>query len=144
MEISSISRPPLAAAIWPDLRRGAQHIQKSNRAHRNQKTEMEAATMKMRTGIDLELRSLLRAEMETLKEYVGLFDSMTAGEKDGLREWMAHGNSVNSNPYSLYGENGSLMDYIAARRTAEDMAANPQDYYRGAAEVPEPEGGIPF
>ena len=84
--------------------------------------------MKMKTGIDLELRTLLCKELETLQGYVEMFDGMTQEEKAELREWMAHGNSVNSNPFMLYGENGCPMDYINANRTAEDMATNPEDY----------------
>ena len=84
--------------------------------------------MKMETGIDYELRSLLMTEMRTLQTYVEMFNDMTAKEKDDLREWMAHGNSINSNPFSLYGENGCLMDFIDAYRTAEDMSANPERY----------------
>jgi len=79
--------------------------------------------MKMKTGIDLELRTLLMTEWQTLHEYVEMFDDMTQEEKDELREWMAHGKNVNSNPYMFYGENGCLMDFINASRTAENMAA---------------------
>jgi len=87
------------------------------------------ATMKIKTLVDLELSKMLRKEMEILREYEAMFDDMTAGEKDELREWLVNGNSVNSNPYLLYGENGCLMDFINASRTAEDMAANPEQYH---------------
>ena len=84
--------------------------------------------MKMKTGLDLELRNLLRKELNTLKEYVETFDDMTVYEKDELREWMAHGNSVNNNPYLLYVDNGCLMDFVNASRIAEDMSHNPEEY----------------
>ena len=84
--------------------------------------------MTIKTGIDLELRNHLRDELKTLKEYEEMFDVMTAEEKNELREWMAHGRSVNSNPHLLYGENGCLMDFIAAERTARDMYENPELY----------------
>jgi hypothetical protein len=84
--------------------------------------------MKIKNALDMELRNLLRTELQTLQEYVKMFDSMTIEEKDELREWMANGNSINSNPYLLYGENGVLMDFIDARRTNEDMMANPEQY----------------
>jgi len=84
--------------------------------------------MKMRTATDLDLRNMLRDEMNKLIEYEEMFDHMTAEEKEELREWMAHGNSVNNNPYLLYGENGCLMDLIAARRTSEEMAAHPERF----------------
>jgi hypothetical protein len=41
---------------------------------------------------------------------------------------MAHGKSVNNNPYLFYEENGYPMDLIAASRVAEDMMHNPEDY----------------
>ena len=90
--------------------------------------------MKMKTGVDYELRSLLKAEQRTLQEYEEMFDDMTAEEEDELREWMAHGKSVNSNPHLLYGENGCPMDFINASRTAEDMAADPGRYHWGNTE----------
>jgi len=80
--------------------------------------------MKMRTGTDLELRALIRAELKTLLCYVEAFDDLTKEEKDELREWMAHGNSVNSNPFLIYGDNGCLMDFVNAIRFADDMAAD--------------------
>jgi len=90
--------------------------------------------MKMKTGIDLELKTLLKEELQTLQEYVEMFDEMTQEEKDELREWMAHGNSVNSNPHLLYGEKGCPMDFVSASRTAEDMAVNPEQYHWSGAE----------
>jgi hypothetical protein len=79
--------------------------------------------MKMKTGIDLELRTLLREELHMLLDYLETFDYMTQVEKDELREWMAHGNSVNSNPFSFSGDNGCPIDFIRARRLDEDIAA---------------------
>ena len=75
----------------------------------------------------------MREELQTLHEYVDMFDDMTAAEKGELREWMAHGSSVNNNPYPLYGENGCPMDFIDASRFTEDMAANPEQYRRADA-----------
>ena len=89
--------------------------------------------MTIKTGIDAELRTLLRDELQTLHEYVEMFDDMTDAEKDELREWMAPGNSVNNNPYSLYGENGCPMDFINASRFTEDMSANPEQYQHADA-----------
>ena len=92
--------------------------------------------MKIKTGTDATLRNLLRAELRTLHEYEEMFDEMTEEEKNELCGWMAQGNSVNSNPHLLYGENGCLMDFLDASRTSEDMVANP-DYYRQWANPPE-------
>ena len=87
------------------------------------------AVVKIENALDMELRNLLRTELQTLKKYEDMFDNMTTVEKDELREWLANGNSVNSNPHLLYSESGCLMDFIDASRTAEDMAANPEDYF---------------
>jgi hypothetical protein len=89
--------------------------------------------MKMRTGTDLELKALIEAELKTLLDYVETFDDMTKEEKDELREWLAHGNSVNSNPFLIYGDNGCLMDFVNASRFADEMAAD---------RVPCPQAGI--
>jgi len=84
--------------------------------------------MKIKNALDMDLRNLLRAEMQTLQKYEEMFDDLTAAEKDELREWMVNGNSVNSNPYLIYGENGCLMDLIEATRVDEDLAANAELY----------------
>jgi hypothetical protein len=95
---------------------------------RLKRKEGTMATMKMRTATDLELRNMLRDEINKLAEYEEMFDCMAAEEKDELREWMAHGKSVTGNPYMLCGENGRLMDLIAARRVADEMAAYPERF----------------
>jgi hypothetical protein len=84
----------------------------------------------MKTFIDLELENRLREEIDKLKEYWETLGSMTLSEKEELREWIVQGNSVNSNPYMLYGENGCLMDIISASRISDDMQSNPEDYMR--------------
>jgi len=84
--------------------------------------------MNMRTATDLELRNMLRDDMNKLIEYEEMFDCMTAEEKEELREWMAHGKSVNNNPYLLYGENGCLMDLISAIRVNEEMINHPERF----------------
>ena len=85
--------------------------------------------MEIKNVLDMELRNLLRSELLILQKYEETFDDMTVEEKYELREWLANGNSVNSNPHLLYGENGCLMDFISACRTTEDMATNPEDYF---------------
>lgn len=82
--------------------------------------------MTIKTGIDLELRALLNCELNKLNEYIEMFDHMTQDEKNELREWVAHGKSVNSNPHLLYGENGCLIDFISANRMDDEMAADPE------------------
>lgn len=66
--------------------------------------------------------------MATLNEYEKMFDSLSQEEKHELREWMADGNSVNSNPHLIYGETGRPMDFIAAARIAGEMTAHPEDF----------------
>jgi hypothetical protein len=79
------------------------------------------------TAVDLDLKNMLREEINKLREYEKMLGSMTVEEKEELREWMAHGRSANSNPYLFYGENGCLLDLITAGRIADDMLHNPED-----------------
>jgi hypothetical protein len=101
----------------------------------------EYRTMKRTTIVDLDIMNMIRKEMDTLKEYEEMLESMTTEEKEELREWMAQGYSVNSNPYTLYDENGRLTDLIDAIRINEDMCSNPEHYMRSYEEWPE---DIPF
>jgi len=41
---------------------------------------------------------------------------LKADERKSLYEWVADGNSVHSNPFYMYGEDGRLMDYVSALR----------------------------
>ena len=86
--------------------------------------------MKTITAVDLELKKMLRNEICILEEYEGMLESMTIYEKEELREWMAHGKSVNGNPCMLYDEKGCLTDFITAIRIEEDMGNNTEDYIR--------------
>jgi len=85
--------------------------------------------MEINNALDMDLRNRMREELDTLRKYEQMFDDMTSEEKYNLREWIANGNSVNSNPFMIYGENGCPTDFIDASRTADDMAANPEDYF---------------
>lgn len=101
--------------------------------------------MKYMTIVDLELRNRLREEIDTLKEYQAMLGTMTTEKKEELRQWIAGGNSVNSNPYWLYGENGRLMDLIAASRIHEDMGNNPELYMlRPKEQAEDLDDDIPF
>ena len=71
------------------------------------------------------VRNMLR---KGLREYETIIGNMTLEERKELREWVADGNSVNENPYLLYGDNGLPFDYITAIRINEDMILNPEDY----------------
>ena len=84
--------------------------------------------MEINNALDMDLRNRMREELQTLRKYEQIFDEMNSEEKHDLREWIVNGNSVNSNPFRIYGENGCLMDFIEASRIAEDMVNNPEDY----------------
>ena len=82
-----------------------------------------------------------RDEMNTLKEYEDALASMTVEEKEELREWTAHVNSLNSNLYALYGENGCLMDLIASRQSVD----NPYEHMWGHEGAPvDTDHSLPF
>jgi len=72
-----------------------------------------------------DVRDMLRKE---LKEYEAVFGYITPEERKGLCEWVAADNSVNDNPYLLYGENGWSLDYINAIRINDEMILNPEGY----------------
>lgn len=56
-----------------------------------------------------------------LKEYEIAIGIMTEDERKELHEWVTTGNSVNDNPYCLYGEDGHPMDYINAIRCNREL-----------------------
>jgi DnaJ-domain-containing protein 1 len=89
---------------------------------------------------------MIRRELNTLKDYEEMLESMSTQEKEELREWMAQGYSVNCNPYLLYGENGCPMDLIDAIRINEDMCNNQEDYLRSFEDMPDDDldDDIPF
>ena len=51
-----------------------------------------------------------------LKEYEAAIGYMKKEERQYLREWVVGGNSVQSNPFYVYGDDGRLIDYISAFR----------------------------
>ena len=90
--------------------------------------ERDIRTVNNITAVDLDLKNMLRKEINKLKDYEKMLGSMSLEEKEGLREWLAHGKSANSNPHMFYGENGCLLDLITACRIANDMLLYPEDY----------------
>ncbi len=72
-----------------------------------------------------EIKAFVRQEY---REYLRTIGELTDEEKKDLREWVADGNSVQENPYLLYGENGWPMDFITGCRIGDDMRENPQNY----------------
>jgi len=69
---------------------------------------------------DKSLKAFLHKE---LKGYVRSAGCMTEGEKNGLHEWVASGNSVYDNPYYYSDDCGQPMDYISAVRVNDEMLA---------------------
>jgi len=65
--------------------------------------------------------------------YLLTVDDVTEYEKHDLKEWIAGGNSVFDNPYSIYNGSGLPMDFINGCRVGFDMYCNPSDFVEGAA-----------
>ncbi len=53
--------------------------------------------------------------------------AMTCDERRELLKWVASGNSPYENGYSLYAENGFLMDFVNAGRCIEEQI----EWYQG-------------
>lgn len=68
---------------------------------------------------DDEIHEMLQRELEQYEAKIG---KITPYERRGLRGWVASGNSVNDNPYDLYSEDGSPMDFITAKRVFPSLA----------------------
>jgi len=90
-------------------------------------------------------KSHLRAE---LNKYMKTIGELSTTEKQDLRAWVADGNSVYDNPFSLYGEDGRPMDYVNAERVNTEMYEdyiNSTNLFRYEFEAgPDEEPGIPF
>ena len=85
---------------------------------------------------------------EELNEYMKTFDDLTLAEKQDLRAWVADGNSIYDNPFSLYDEDCHPMDYVNAVRFNTEMFEgyiNGTNLFRFESEAgPDIEPGIPF
>ena len=68
--------------------------------------------MKVENRIDAIVRNIY---LRQLKEYEAT-KRLKADERKMLREWVYDWNSVYSNPFYVYDEDGKLMDYISAYR----------------------------
>jgi hypothetical protein len=53
---------------------------------------------------------------------------ITEDERRSFRAWLAAGNRIYDNPYSLYDESGRPMDFISGCRIGADMWENPSGY----------------
>ena len=70
-------------------------------------------------------------KLDLMEIYMQAINDMTEEEKHWLREWVAYGNSVFNNPWSLYDGSGRPMDFINGCRTGIDMSGNTSDYFGG-------------
>ena len=75
---------------------------------------------------------------QIVETYLLTVDDVTEQEKRGLEDWIAGGNSVFDNPYSVCNGSGLPMDYINGCRVGFDMYCNPSHYPGGVG----PEGQI--
>lgn len=74
--------------------------------------------MKEARTLDKNRKDFLRRQ---LKEYESTIGTLTEDEKKELHEWVTTGNSVQDNPYCIYGEDGYPMDYINAVRCDKEL-----------------------
>jgi hypothetical protein len=56
-------------------------------------------------------------------------NDVTEEEKRDLIEWVAAGNSVYDNPYSLYDDSGCPMDFINGCRIGIEMAEDHSRFF---------------
>jgi len=63
-----------------------------------------------------------------VEAYLLTVNDVTESEKHDLREWVAAGNSVYDNPYSLSNDSGCPMDFINGCRTGIEMAEDPSHF----------------
>jgi hypothetical protein len=72
--------------------------------------------------------------------YLLTIADVTEDEVRDLQRWVACGQSVYDNPYTLYHERGQPMDYINGCRVGFDMLVNPSLYgiceYREKEDMP--------
>ena len=86
-----------------------------------------------------ELRlKIKRLQRQIVETYLLAVDDVTELEKRGLEDWLADGNSVFDNPYSVCNGSGLPMDFINGCRVGFDMYCNPSHYPGGVG----PEGQI--
>ena len=77
-----------------------------------------------------ELRLKIKQLQEQIVEiYLLTVDNITEDEKRGLCEWVAVGNSVYDNPYSLYDDSGRPMDFINGCRIGIQMTEDPSRFF---------------
>ena len=88
----------------------------------SQRVEQDTALWELK----LKIKQLQGQAVET---YLLSIDDATEEEKRGLMQWVAVGNSIYDNPYSLYDESGCTMDFIKGCRIGMEMAGDPSRFF---------------
>ena len=70
-----------------------------------------------------------RLQKHIVETYLLTVDGVTDVERLALRNWVAGGNCVYDNPFSLYNDSGLEMDFINGCRMAHEMALNPSAFF---------------
>jgi len=84
----------------------------------------------------MKLNKKERASLRTeLREYMRTIGDLTAEEEAELRDWVADGHGVYSNPNFIYSESGNIMDFITGCRCNADMCEN---HFDGLPDESEP------
>jgi len=73
-----------------------------------------------------------RLQTYIVDTYLLTVDDATEYEMDALEEWVADGNSVYDNPFSVYDDSGRLMDFINGCRIGMELAEDFLRFYVGA------------
>lgn len=93
--------------------------------------------------LGLKIRQLQGQIEET---YLLTVSDVTEDEKHAFREWVAAGNNIYDNPYSLFNESGCPMDFINGYRLGSMMFDNPSEFF--GCEPDDADGGwddeLPF
>ena len=68
-------------------------------------------------------------QCQVVETYLLTFDEITKCEKRDLQQWIAAGNSIYDNPYSIYSSSGCPMDFINGCRLGIEMAEDPSSFF---------------
>ena len=120
-----------------DAHDGDLHLHNSGYSHR---FEHDNALLELRLKIK-------RLQSQIVETYLQTVHDITEDERHDLKEWVAGGNSVYDNPYSLYDESGRPMDFINGCRMGIEMSEYPSRFFCGgpdAADDGDWGEGLPF
>jgi len=77
-------------------------------------------------GLKMKIRQL---QPHIVDAYLLTVDEISEDEIHGLKKWVASGNSIFENPYMIFDESGSQMDFINGCRVGLDMPRSPLGYF---------------